>query len=197
MKKQFIAIGLLVLVLALILVFVRKGSDGGIEGETYQSDKYGFAFNIPDGYNFSEDDAEHISVGEKVEVELLTGPKSNFASFEDFLTGQLSNVCATVGTTASTTCDRITSAQGFTSDSGVPGGEVYLNRIHSALSVGSTTTSSFGPIYIFSIQSPTTSDFAVLVVRPPANLSSDQIDAEIIKFVARSMKFPPANTPEL
>jgi membrane-bound inhibitor of C-type lysozyme len=166
---------------------------------TYTSGKYGFSFDIAGGYTYKEYTDEIISIGTPVgedgfdavaEVHVVkSGGEGGYKSFDDFVFESSRNVCAADGPSATIYCDKVQSKEPYTSPNGLEGIAFYLNRVHEDLSTKEKAESAFGPLFSFNITANTPdSKFSALVVRPPANLTAEEINSEMVRKIADSVR---------
>ncbi len=172
--------------------------------QTYTSDTYGFSFDIAAGYTYKEYTDEIIAIGNPVgqdgfdavaEVNVVkSGGEGGYHSFNDFLFETSRNICAADGPGATIYCDKIMQRESYTTESGLESTRFYLNRVHENLDTGEKAESAFGPLFAFNIAANTPeSKFSALVVRPPANLTSGEIDAELVQNIADSVHVDKVN----
>jgi hypothetical protein len=166
---------------------------------SYASPRYGFTFDVPEGYSHKEYAPESVSVGTPqgsdgfdsiADVRVYTaGEVTGYASYDGFVTETLKNMCAADGPQETIYCDAVEETQPFASASGLTGEALYLRRIHENLATKASTTDTFGPIFVFNIGANVPSQqFAVLAVEPPANLPEDAVDMARVRAIAQSMK---------
>lgn len=172
----------------------------GNERQLYQSERYGFGFEIPEGYEYFEYVPEVIAIGvpnvngegfdSQVDVRLYTaGEDVGYERYEDFLFETLRNSCAADGPSETIYCEEVERHQPFTTSSDISGEVMYLSRTQENFSTGAMTQDGFGPHFVFNVSANVpNAQFAVLVVGAPAYLSADEVNSELVRQVAESVQ---------
>jgi hypothetical protein len=201
--KKASALIVVVVILALVGFYVadkNKTIDTAQDNKTlvYANSVYGFSFEIPEGYEYNKYTEEIISVGHKTEggfdssaeVQVsMSGGEGGYQSFDAFLFDSTKNMCAADGPRETIYCDRIIQEQPFETSLGLSGTVFYQNRVTKNLETGEEETDAFGPIFAFNIQANTPgSKFSALIVRAPSNLRPADVNSELIRQIAESIK---------
>lgn len=127
-----------------------------------------FSFNYPRTYELKEYTSGAVSVGEEgtetynpqVEVvRYMSDPDTALPpSYDAFIKRQAQNLCAADGPTESISCSNA-QTEPFVTASGVAGQKLSLTLTRKNLQTGTTTSSTYAPLYVFNkTDAPTAED---------------------------------------
>lgn len=201
---------LTIIVLVLLVLFAYKvfnvpddrSSDlrsDEVAEHTYESRVYGFTFMYPSESDVREYTAQAISVGRamsddafsaEAEVQVVERTEDETAaSYDDFLMASVRNMCAADGPGEAIYCEDKESSEPFENDQGATGERFYVTRVHESLPSGERTTERFGPFYAFPLsETEATSTWTVLLVRPPSSDAVDDVEDDLIRDIAASVR---------
>jgi hypothetical protein len=184
-----------------------KADQPQADGAAFVSLVYGFSFSAPAPLAVKEYAPESLSVGQPApedgfdavaDIRLYTaGKDARYNSFDAFALETLRNACAAVGPGEAVICTQAQQRQPFTTESGLTGEVLYLERIHETFATGETQIDGFGPILLFNLSGAATgAEFSALAVQPPANLEAAKIDNALLREVASSLSAGPRSQPD-
>lgn len=186
------------LAFVLIWLLVRGNDAPEREAVTYVNDAYGFSFVVPDAYEIAEYAPESVSVGRAEDGTFRSaadvrvyqaGEGSGHDSFETFVVDTLRNMCAADGPGETIFCDQVESRDSFPAETGISGEVLYLHRVHEDLMTGAQEIGSFGPVIVYDFAANVPgAQFAMLAVSPPADLASGDIDGQLVRSVAETVR---------
>lgn len=166
------------------------------ESKTYTNSQYNYSFMYPGNYTLNSEYPNYLLLKKPSSPQydwtfkVDTYKNTDGSTFLEFITKQLLLNCAADGPNSSLSCDKVTSQETFTSNSGISGYKIYLNQITT--SNGKTATAEIGPYYVFDISSQTQNQ-AQAVNFYPASFTdlttSDPTDAKTLENMAKSLKF--------
>lgn len=166
----------------------------------YQSDTHGFSIQYPDTLDIRVYSPEHLDIGRMIADEFESEAQVGLyfslpgeprpASFADFAHDRARMLCAADGPRLSLECTAVERASRFETEDG-PRGEVFYLR-HETLDVSTgevVEVSGRGPFFALdlSLQVPDT-EFAVLLVHPPVVRDPAEVDAGLVRRIARSAR---------
>ncbi|CAN5689982.1 hypothetical protein BH11PAT2_BH11PAT2_04370 [soil metagenome] len=156
-KTQKRQIGAVLLIFILISIFASKRHWGPVPDNTTYHD-VGFSFTYPRIYHLDEYAIDVASIGKPfgdtftplVEVvRYQSDPDSKLPpTYSDFIKNQALNLCGADGSTESITCTKA-DAKPYTSAKGLSGQELTLTLVRKNLKTATTTSTNYGPIYVF------------------------------------------------
>lgn len=165
---------------------------------TYHNPEYGFAFSYPETLNLRVYSAEHVALGQAGEDEfaalaeagVFTAIQGAFASFEAFVIDRARATCAADGPGISLRCTDVQQLVPFETSTGLVGEVFYL--AHETVDVASNqviSQSGRGPFFAFNLSANLPGvQYAVLLIRPPATLEPAEVDSELLRSVAGSVR---------
>ncbi|EYD74417.1 hypothetical protein Rumeso_04024 [Rubellimicrobium mesophilum DSM 19309] len=156
-------------------------------------------FAAPTGLTLQEYGPDWVSIGTpslengflpEVDVHAFQGgPSEGSPDFETFALAALRNTCAADGPGETIHCDAVRHRQPFTSDSGLEGEILYLDRVHETWDPASREVTVFGQIFLFDLSGKTNGEeWIALVVQPVPTLELDAIDDQLLADIARTVE---------
>jgi hypothetical protein len=104
-------------------------------------------------------------------------------------------MCAADGPTASINCTGVEQEQPFETVDGLSGTVYYLKEETKNLATGEVATAGKGPFFAFNISANNPEhEFTALVVHTPIALPADEVDSELIRSIAESVKINKIDT---
>lgn len=167
----------LVIVLGAGLLYFTVGQRPLPDTTTFKS-KY-FSFDYPRTYATQEYAPGVVSIGTKNGEILMPNVEINRyqsdpdekspASFDAFMKKQAGALCGADGPTESVTCTQV-GLTPYTSPKGLSGQKLDLTLVRKNLKTGTTTSSTYGPFYVFNTTPPPTPDvplrYTAIFVQP-------------------------------
>ena len=166
-KKQKIAAALAVILIAVGVWYVLDNWNGPVpDTANYKSGL--LSFDYARTAELREYAVGAVSIGEEGEsdtfmpivevVRYKSDPDTALpANYDAFITRQARNLCAADGPTESLSCTNVES-ETFTTTGGVFGKKLSLTLIRKNLQTGTTTESTYAPIYAFNVTEPVTAE---------------------------------------
>jgi hypothetical protein len=156
-------------------------------------------FAAPTGLTLQEYGPDWVSIGTpslengflpEVDVHAFqSNPDAEVSDFETFALASIRNTCAADGPGETIHCDAVHHRQPFTTDSGLEGEILYLDRVHETWEPDSKEVTPFGPIFLFDLSGRTNGEeWIALVVQPVPTLEVDAIDDQLLSDVARTVE---------
>ncbi len=174
-------------------------SAGPVGESAYHSDAYGYSLSYPGSLLLEEYPSHAVVIGERsgtgivpyVEASVTEGDaEDGYRSFDAFVAERSLVFCAADGPNESIGCDRVISAEPFTTASGTAGTKLVLHLVHKNLAAHTQTESEFGPIYAFDAGARVPDAvFAALLIYPPLGTYADGAHAALVSSVAKSLTF--------
>lgn len=216
-STKFISFFLILIALAVSWFVVRERLDlGNRENEDpapavvierkpilYRSEKYGFSFSYPEGYELTVESPEKISVGRKnirgidtlVEISLVkSGDDTGIQSFEEFVLDGSRELCAINHTALTFSCSRIDDVvriAPFTTTLGFKGQVFYLKAEVKDNKTGKSLGKRRGPFYTFNTSLSTPNEMSFLAIYNPVTLDADDANEDLILSIAKSFVYKP------
>lgn len=167
LKKNRIRIAIaLVIVLGIGIILLTFGSFGPLPDTTTFRSSY-FSFDYPRTYAAQEYSSGEVSVGIQngavvmpyIEVNRFQSDPDVAlpASFGAFLKRQAAALCGADGPNESITCTQVGETP-YTSPTGMEGQMLNLTLVRKNLKTATTSSSTYGPFYVFNTTPPATSD---------------------------------------
>ncbi|HEX7023447.1 MAG TPA: hypothetical protein VF187_01405 [Gemmatimonadales bacterium] len=176
------------------------GADDSIAGAArYENPTVSFSFEYPDSFDVREYSPSFVAIGSEegeafdavVEVGVEEGEG---ASFQDFAIERARLACAADGPNLSLQCTDVEMLQPVTTGEGREGISFYLKHVATRPGSGEVVaTDGRGPFFAFELESReaeggTNSQYEMLIVRAPVVLEPDQVNAELVRRIARSLR---------
>ena len=170
-----------------------------VELDHYHNEAYGFSLSYPVALHVEVFSAEHLTIGSDeheltervVEVGVFAAaPEDEPLRFESFVYGQSRLLCTANGAVHSLRCTDVLRREPFETN-GIAGIAFHLR--HETVDVASgevVSVSSRGPFFALNI-TPHVPDapLTALIVRAPTPLAPEEVDADVVLAVARSVRF--------
>jgi len=163
---------------------------------TYTSETYGYSFVYPDSLDVQEYTPEHVALGRRqvedgfdavVEAGVFTADGDSAVAFDDFVVDRARTLCAADGPRTSMRCTDVEQRTPFTTATGLTGEVFYLK--HETVDIASgaiDSVSGRGPFFVFQLSA--NAPAAALIIRPPTNLAPDDVDSELVRQIANSIR---------
>ena len=156
-------------------------------------------FAAPAGLTLQEYGPDWVSIGipslengfmAAVDVHAFQGgPAEGGPDFESFALAAIRNTCAADGPGETIYCDAVRHRQPFTTDSGLQGEVLYLDRVHETSDQASREVAAYGPVFLFDLSGKINGEeWISLVVQPVPTLEVDAIDDKLLADVARTVE---------
>ena len=165
---------------------------------TYTSTKFGFSFDYPSNYTFTESSPIYLLIekmgGEqynwtyKVDVEndIMQGPEKTVDKpFKEFIFDRLMIGCAADGPGSSIRCDIVTKSEPFLSKSGIEGLKVYLNQVSTHGK--DIEHKEIGPFYAFDTAKQSSRKARAIVFAPSNFDTLEDADLTTLASIASSL----------
>jgi hypothetical protein len=209
-KKASISIIVLIFIGVVAWMYAHNDSAQPVSSDqtsthVYQSEDYGFSFVVPESLGLNEYLPTSIAVGTSTadggfasvaDVDVIeSDPATTYESFDDFLHNRTEIMCAADGPGASISCTGVEQEQSFETTGGLSGTVYYLKEETKDLATGEIATAGKGPFFAFNISANNPGHtFTALVVHAPVALPADQVDSELIRSIAESVKINKIDT---
>lgn len=194
-----LAIALLVFVAAFLLRPAPAQNTPAPEpvANRFDNPTYGYSFLIPENLEVEPYTPEAVSVGTRTEGGFSSvadiavhssGEDHEYESADAFIAERVRTLCAADGPDESIDCTEIASRTEYTSPSGMVGEELMLTLVRRTLSTGATATSSYGPVYAFTLgASALSTQHSALLIYPPLPAYLAGVSVETVRDVAGSL----------
>jgi hypothetical protein len=162
----------------------------------YINDEHKYSIEYPSNLGIREYSKENVSIGTimgetidgGVDIKIVNIIGQANQKVEDAAVEYLIKQCPADGPEISFDCKSLKSIEAFTTESGIQGNVIYLNGEIRNLRGDFTTPVTKGPYFIFMKgTSATVSNF--IIIEPPINKFTDEIDQGLVRQIALSLKF--------
>lgn len=165
-KNRFRIAAVLVIILGAGLLYLTYDHFKPLPETTTFKSRY-YSFDYPRTYTAKEYASGVVSIGEEngdaitpyIEVNRYQSDPdvATPGSFDAFMKRQASALCGADGPTESITCTEV-GVTPYTSPKGLTGQMLNLTLVKKNLASGTTTSSTYGPFYVFNTTDPATED---------------------------------------
>lgn len=173
----------------------------GAAMKEFRNASHGYTLSYPEDLDLVEFTDDMASIGHLIEggvasvaevrVAIIQGNPGE--TFVDAARRNLADLCAADGPDSSFSCTGLKSGLPFQTDSGEQGYEIYLEGEMRTLATGSVEKTEKGPFYVFLIEGDAGAS-KVLIIHAPLNLAATDVQADVIRTIAKSVSFTPAET---
>lgn|GEM_PF-985893 len=164
----------------------------------YSNSVYGYSFEYPDSLELHVYSPDHVAVGREtengfdaaLEAGVFLAENSDTMPYEEFVADRARTLCAADSPRTSLRCTDLQQQMPFETQTGLTGEVFYLKHETVEPSSGTITAESGrGPFFAFNISANApAARHAVLLIRPPTTLEPTQVDSELIRAVANTLR---------
>lgn len=169
----------------------------------YKNTVYNYEVAYPFNLSFKESSPEAVLIGEindlqtesKIELHVFFQPRMTQKTVtvsDVFAFDQAKKLCSATGPNTRIFCDSVEQLETFTSDNGTLTKSFYLTEKTVDQESGELKSTTLkGPFFVIDVSKNTPGTQSALLISPPVQKDPQQINAQLVRDVAQSVKLLP------